>query len=278
MVDVDESSDFECRIAEEDRDFELMEQAMPCAHQPAESVLSAYHYCIAKWNVSEGMNTAYIRCKDSPTNSEPNLMTQSHVIKFEKSLPLNIVASGPSGDLYERNITMFADTAVGAENGKAACLYIGTTGAGEFSVTNTTHSENIFHDLLANTYSFNVTCRDFVGNRAETAITFASKRDYDAPTITSLRKSGSSVIMELNEPATCQYKNSTFEYGSGTPSAINSKTHSLTGLDKFYIICEDYFGNKMGGITVYPTMPKIERVKSISKTATTKTATNTTKK
>ncbi|MEK6816053.1 MAG: hypothetical protein AABY09_00430, partial [Nanoarchaeota archaeon] len=47
MVDVDEASDFGCRIAEEDRDFELMDQVMPCAHQPAESVLSAYNYCIA---------------------------------------------------------------------------------------------------------------------------------------------------------------------------------------------------------------------------------------
>ncbi|MEK6816816.1 MAG: hypothetical protein AABY09_04335, partial [Nanoarchaeota archaeon] len=100
---------------------------------------------------------------------------------------------------------------------------------------------------------------------AETIVTFASKRDYDAPMISSLRKSGTSIVMDLDEPATCQYKNDTFAYGSGTPSAVNSKSHSLSGQDKYHIICEDMFGNRMGGVNLYPTMPKIEKVKALGK-------------
>jgi len=269
-VFVDEVSEFDCKIAKEDRDFDLMEQDMSCAQTPPESLQSSYSYCAAKANVTEGLNTFYIRCKDSEENSNTN----SYIINFEKTQPLLITASGPSGDIYDRNITMFVELTQGADSGKAVCLFDSEQVSGTFGINNVSKNEMVFSDLSADTFTFDIRCKDYVNNIALTEISFTSKRDYDAPEITSLRKAGTAIIVELNEPATCEYSNSTFEKGYGQVSAVNSYIHPLSGKESYYLICEDIFSNILSGITIYPNIPKIEKFKSITQTTITETPSN----
>jgi hypothetical protein len=273
QVYVDESSEFDCRLSEEDQDYELMQYEMPCAQNPTESLYSSYNYCVAKVNVTEGTNTYYVRCKDNPVNSEPNTMTESYVVQFEKTEPLEIVSKGPSGELYDKNITMFVQVAKGVD-GTAVCTYDSEMVAGMFGVNNVSKNENVFTDLPPGEYYFEIRCRDAVGNVVTTNINFTSIRDYDAPVVEYIKKSGSDVVVGLNEPATCEYKNDTFVYGTGKTSAINSDVHSLSGEQAYVLICQDIFDNQMQPVRIVPELPRIKVVKKSVLPAVTKTPEN----
>ncbi|RME55051.1 hypothetical protein D6777_01725 [Candidatus Woesearchaeota archaeon] len=260
MVYVDEVSEFDCKISTHDQDYELMETEMGCAQNPPESLYSSYNYCAALVNVSEGANTYYIRCQDHPVNSEPNTNTESYVVQFEKTPPLEIIAKGPSGELYDKNITMFVQVSGGAD-GTASCTYDSDKVSGAFGVTNTSKNENVFTDLPPGQYNFNIRCTDYVENVALTEINFTSIRDYDAPFVTSLKKSGDNIIVKLNEPATCEYMNSSFVFGQGKTSAINSDIHSLSGEGSYTLICKDLFDNIMNPVNIVPYLPRIKVVK-----------------
>ncbi|MEA3378460.1 MAG: hypothetical protein U9Q69_02355 [Nanoarchaeota archaeon] len=259
-VYVDEDSEFSCRLEKEDRDYELMTTDMACTEPSAESFFADYEICAAKFNVSEGTNTVYIRCQDNPSDWESNTNTESYVVAFEKTTPLVITAFGPSGELYEKDITLFVETTGGADNGRAICYFDSNIGAGQFGTTNASYSENVLVDMLAGSYEFNVTCMDFVGNKDNAIISFSSERDLDAPEIKNIYKQGNTIYLELNEPATCEYKNESFFFGSGTVTSINVKKHLFAGQEIYHVLCKDIFDNIMQEIILHLKLPKIEKV------------------
>lgn len=253
---VDEVSQFGCKYSIQDKDYELMENNATCLAAAAEGIFAEYPICAANLTiVGEEPNTFYFRCKDKPARMQgdaedppQNVNEGSYIYTVTRSKPLKITQTSPQGQtIYARDATLQARTAEGANNGIARCYYEGSGYTAEFFKTNQSdgiHEQN-FVGLPKGFYNFNVTCFDSVSNAASDNINFTIDVDLDAPIVTGIYGSGSSVNVQFNEPATCEYKNESFAYGNGIKSGTLQILHSFLGLPKYHIMCEDSFQNRL---------------------------------
>ena len=258
---VDESSQFSCKYSNQDKDYTLMESNTTCAAAPAESILSSYALCADNLTiVGEEPNVFYFRCADRPVNAqgqaqEPNINGGSYIYTVTKSKPLKITQASPQGQtLYSKEATMQAKTAEGSESGLATCYYEGSGYTSEFFKTNQTDGihEQKFLGLPRGFYNFAVTCYDSVRNEAKDNINFTIDVDEVAPVITGLYNSGSSTIINFNEPATCEYANQTFIFGQGIKAGTLQLQQTLSGLQSYHVICEDSFNNRILETVIIP--------------------------
>lgn len=258
---VDEVSQFTCKYSTQDKDYNLMEKNATCAAAPVGGVFSGYSVCFANLSITgEEPNTYYFRCADAPVNAageklDSNVNSGSFIFTATKSKPLKITQASPQGQtIYSREVTMQVKTAEGAENGIAVCYYEVPGFTAQFFTTNQTSGihEQKFIGLPRGFYNFVTSCFDYVGNAAYDNINFTIDVDLDAPIITGLYTSGSSVTLNFNEATTCQYFNSTFNYGQGKLAGTGQMQHTLSGLEKYYVICEDAFNNRMQEAVIVP--------------------------
>jgi len=236
----------ECRWDVQDTGYEFMKYGMLCKPFPEKGMAINYvPECLTLFNLTEGENTYYIRCKDGANNTN----AESTEYRLFKSRPLLITQTSPSGTIYSKDVALQLMTADGAEGGKAVCF----TPRFVFFETNSTIHSQPLTNLESGDYSFNVMCADIAENFATANINFTVAVDEEPPVISSLHYFDSQLTVELNEIADCQYSSEEFAYGEGKdmlPAQSTSHTAGRDG-DVYYIICKDIFGNVMPVIKIY---------------------------
>ena len=228
---VDDVSPFRCKMSKQDVDFLLMDTNVSCAAHSAESMFAGYGMCAVNLNLTQGANTFYIRCKDQPiSGNDPNTMDESYVYTVTQSEPLliNNVLPAAGTITYLRNVTMQVVTEKGVSGGKAICSYDGRSTAillpmmGEFSRTNSAEHVQEFSGLPRGSYNFQIDCYDEAGNEASATTNFSVEADMAYPNVIAMYKDAAGLHITLDEPASCEYSNSRFTYGTGTTASTDS--------------------------------------------------------
>lgn len=174
-------------------------------------------------------------------------------------MPLNLntqtqPAPNGLGEIYTNNITLYAVTSNGAENGKAICAFSLPNASNSIDFVNTNsnvHTQPLV--LEKNNYSFDIRCNDIAGNTASQILNFIITADLIPSILRYLYSDSTNLYIILDEDSTCQYSLSSFIYGKGTDMTGNkSKEHSLPiSGKKYYINCIDIYNNPMPEIIVY---------------------------
>jgi hypothetical protein len=224
----------DCRWSNLDTEYSLMENYFLCSGVPSSASPYFENECTTLLNVTEGTNGYYIACMDGAGNAN----TENYYFSLQSTVSLNLDYVSPNGEtIYLDSVTMQAQTSAGAENGKAVCSYNGI----EFFETNSAVHKQVLENLVAGSYSYNINCVDAAGNINQSVISFNIEVDIDEPEIVNLYRTESTVYYTLDEDAECEVYFEDFEFGSGTDVTGNSFT--LTGVDEYYLKCQDIFGN-----------------------------------
>ncbi len=233
----------ECKYSNVNEDITQMQNSMSCYYSANNLFMSKYK-CTANLPIQKGENNYYFKCKDNNgnTNSDP------FSINLIGTDPLNITETEPTGELFYSDVTLKVITEGGAEQGKASCSYNSIT----FLNTNSSqHTQQL--NLTKNNYNFNIFCEDIAGNTAEDKISFTVTRDETFSEVYHIYKDPSSIYVVLDEPTTCKYSEEEFEYEDGIEMTGQDKEHSMSlGLEQYYVVCKDVFGNFMPTIKIYP--------------------------
>lgn len=247
-----------CKWDQQDKIYEQMSNLSICQDEYNTDALytNSYECLTVLTNIKPNQNNNYyFRCKDLSNNTNQ----QSYVLTLKGTLPLNLDAqTKPTpnglGEIYTNNITLYAVTSNGAENGKATCLFSlpNAPNAIQFVNTNSNvHTQPLI--LEKNNYSFDIRCYDIADNNASKILNFKITADLTTSILRYLYTDATNLYIILDEESTCQYSLNSFTYGSGTDmSGNNTKEHSLviTG-KKYYINCKDIYNNPMPEIIVY---------------------------
>ncbi|MFH0936346.1 MAG: hypothetical protein V1815_01550, partial [Candidatus Woesearchaeota archaeon] len=247
-----------CKLDKLDKTYEQMSNISICQDQYVDNSLYTGSYeCLT---VLEGIkpnqdNNYYIRCKDVSNNTNQ----QSYVLTLKGTTPLNLAAQtqpNPNslGEIYTNNITLYATTSNGAENGKAICSFSLPNAPNSIEFVNT--NSNIHTQPLVlekNNYSFDIRCNDIAGNNVAQILNFKITSDTTSSILKYLYTDSTNLYIILDELSTCQYSSDSFNYGSGTfMFGNNTKEHSLLiSGKKYYINCLDIYNNPMQQFIVY---------------------------
>lgn len=199
--------------------------------------------------IEEGKSKSYfIKCRDIAGNINQQSYLWPNGYILSGSLPLQIVQTAPSGNLYFNDIKLYAKTSGGAEGGKAVCSYQDSSfmpGSVKFSQTGgSEHYQN--QKLNMGNYNYFVRCNDVAGNEANTTISFQVTSDTDAPVIMQVYFDADKIYMVTNEDSSCEWGKEIFGFGQGKDmETADGKTHSFSADDgvKYFVRCADSFGN-----------------------------------
>ncbi|MBI2499387.1 PT domain-containing protein [Candidatus Woesearchaeota archaeon] len=211
-------------------------------------------------------NVYYFRCKDKENNKN----TQGYPYTLISSTKLEIVNKSPSGELETgNNLVLSVTTSKGAESGRAICGYSDKQNVelpnmpAFVNTLSNTHTQPL-SPLNEGTYRFYVVCQDKAGNVAidttttenskKGLIEFTIKADRDYPKLVSVYKEAGTLHITTDEPSSCQYSDSDFNFGSGSDmSNPISESHDAALINQIYIIkCNDEFGITSPGYIIYP--------------------------
>ena len=151
--------------------------------------------------------------------------------------PLSLDRVWPNGTIYIPEVILYAETSVGAENGKAICNYGGIP---FFNTEANVHTQSL-QGLPGGNYVYDIVCMDVAGNQDTSQISFTIEVDDDAPQLTGLYVQEGIVVYDIDESASCQFYFEEFTYGAGT--AV-SGSFGITDLTTYYLTCQDTFGNE----------------------------------
>ncbi len=224
----------DCRWSSLDTEYSLMENYFLCSGIP--SSVSPYfeNECVGILNVTEGTNGYYIACIDGAGNAN----TENYYFSLQSTVPMNIDYVSPNGEtIYLDTVTMQVQTSSGAENGKAVCSYDGI----EFFESNTSLHKQVLENLVAGSYAYGISCMDVAGNVNESMISFVIDIDVSEPEIILVYNTESTVYYTLDEDATCEVYYEDFSFGAGTD--VTGGSFTLTGVEEYYLKCQDIFGN-----------------------------------
>ncbi|MDP3919178.1 MAG: hypothetical protein Q8Q35_04740 [Nanoarchaeota archaeon] len=223
-----------CKYDSIDADYTLMDGYFACSGIPSSASALFDNECTAALNVTLGTNLYYFACEDAAGN----INSENYEFSLIGTEPLNIDRVAPNGTLYYDSTSLYVETSVGAENGKAVCSYNNI----EFFNTNAAVSTQPLQDLSAGDYDYDIECVDAGGNVNSTSISFTVEVDTDLPELTGLYITGDNVYYTLDEDTTCEYYYEEFDYGDGTSI---SGTFPLGGLETYYLACQDTFENEV---------------------------------
>jgi len=215
--------------------------------------------CYTTLNITtKGVNTYYFRCQDRSEFNNQN--QQSYAFHLTSTEELLITSQSPEGTLLDTvSPTLSITTEGGAESGKAACYYSDDKTRDvrlwpEFYETGTTIHSQPLMSLAQGEHNYYVSCRDAAMNEANTTITFKIDKDVKPPKLEYIYVDKVVLHLLLDEPSTCEYNNSTFNYGEGVKMQGAGTTHNTApvGAQYYYINCEDNYKNHWGNpIIVY---------------------------
>lgn len=239
----------ECKWSLTDQKYDTMENVTSCSDSPTNALGYDTYPCYTLLYLEKGLNTYYFRCEDKSENKNQN--QQSYVYHLTSTDELEITSQGPEGTLYETTSpTLTVTTAGGAENGVATCYFsadetIDISLWPEFYNTDSTsHSQDLLN-LAQGEHNYYVLCKDIAPNEAETTITFTIDKDTIAPEIEYIYIDNVALHVVLDEIATCEHANATFNYGEGTVMQGAGTTHHTVSVGEkyYYINCEDVYEN-----------------------------------
>ncbi|MBM3199581.1 hypothetical protein FJZ53_01500 [Candidatus Woesearchaeota archaeon] len=246
----------ECRYDTADKEFDLMGGKFDCQMSPlsVNTVMHGLYECKTTLDMTNITKYEwYMRCKDAAGNKNK----ESSKFSLLPTDPLQIISIGPTGTFFEKEVTLKVATAEGAENGKAVCGYSNTddlyTNMVAFFKTGEAYHEQVLAPGVGD-FTYYVKCMDKAGNLASANTTFTVDVDLEGPKIVFIYVTPSNYLhMEMDEPSTCEYSNSTFLFGTGNSmTGAGTNVHELSIAEKMYsIVCEDTYKNE-AKFTVYP--------------------------
>jgi hypothetical protein len=224
----------DCKWSQVDQSYELMENAFLCSGIPSSATSLFDNECTYNLPVNATLpNYYYFACQDGAGNSN----AENYGFTLQGTQPLLIDYVAPNGTIYYDYTELITQTSAGAKDGTAYCSY---NGVGFYTTNKSSHNQPL-QDLSAGLYNYYIECQDVAGNVANSSIEFTIEVDSTPPEISSLYLSGDSVHYTLNEQATCEALYEEFVYGEGI---VSSGTFAVTELTKYYLICQDIFGNE----------------------------------
>jgi len=242
----------ECSWDTADTDYDLMINEMECVDSGYQSSSQYYgtYPCTGILNsISEDeINYFYFRCTDQSKNA--NEESYKYSTKSSEDT-LSIISFEPEGTIANNTITLEATTDGGADDGKAVCKF--STDTNDYSLmtelltTNSTKHEQEL-TLFPGEYTLYLTCQDIAGNQNSTSNEITMEYDESAPTITQfyIDEAFYSLVIQTDEPTTCEYATDSFTFGEGTQMTGTMTTEHETSIGQllYYLICEDTYGNQ----------------------------------
>ncbi|MBI2452486.1 hypothetical protein HYV50_05450 [Candidatus Pacearchaeota archaeon] len=254
----------ECKWSRQDKAYDVMENTMNCATGTLQFNADLNYVCSGELTGIKNRenNNFYFRCKDQPgkPESQRNVMTTSFPLTLRGTQELIITKVGPNatiqGSTSVVTVNLTAETAFGAEDGKATC-YIDDEINGDFRLAMQGEKTNRHDqplDLVAGTYTFYFKCVDAGANLAEDSTTFTVVSDFQAPKIVRVFRDGQTLKIITDEKARCSYSTTscTYNFEDGTAMTYeNVADKNVHYADwsrdvTYYIKCEDLQGNKPG--------------------------------
>ncbi|MEA3329430.1 MAG: hypothetical protein U9Q06_01680 [Nanoarchaeota archaeon] len=242
--------------------YSALENSMEC-EQEADAGGALGYSCTADLPTVAEENKFYILCRDQPwlgESEERNYGAKEGGVyeyvlkKTENKLEIEYIK--PSGTFVEGtepiNINLEVKTKGGVEEGKAVCEYdFGEDFSDRFLETGSDIHKHFLTNMVAGDYTFEVSCKDGVGNVAVGKSSFKLELDVWNPEITRVYHSSGDLVIITNEDATCYYGvDETLECGFETDETTmmgegSSRIHNLEwNPDKIhYIKCKDIWGN-----------------------------------
>ncbi|MBM3199583.1 hypothetical protein FJZ53_01510 [Candidatus Woesearchaeota archaeon] len=240
-----------CKWSFTDLKYNDMENVFYCQDEPTNALNYETYPCYTILNITaKGTNTYYFRCED--TSEFKNQNQQGYEFHLVNTEELKIVSKSPGGTLYNiSEATLSVITQGGAEDGNAKCYYSDDPSRDftlwpEFYETGTTiHSQPLI-GLDKGDVFYNVKCLDKASNEASATITFKLDQDLKPPELDFIYVDSVALHIVLNEPANCEYSNSTFAYGTGdkmSGGGTNHNTVSSSDATYYYVNCADIYNN-----------------------------------
>jgi hypothetical protein len=242
----------QCRWDTADTAYDVMQNEMECAqsgYQSSSEYYGTYPCTGTLDSVSEDeINYFYFRCMDNSGNT--NEESYKYSTKASEDT-LSITSFSPEGAIANSSVTIEATTEGGADDGRAICKF--STDSGDYSLmtefltTNSTKHEQEL-SLFPGEYTLYLTCQDLAGNQNSTSNEITMEYDESAPTISQfyIDEAFYSLVIQTDEPTTCEYASESFTFGEGTQMTGTLTTDHETSVGQllYYVICEDEYGNQ----------------------------------
>ncbi|MFH1802663.1 MAG: hypothetical protein ABH864_04390 [archaeon] len=244
-----------CRWSRRDQAYSNMENEMDCATETYNVNADLNYVCAADLTGIENReeNWFYFRCVDM----EGNVMPTSYPLMLRGTEELVIAAVGPTGEFTGSTsvipVTLTAETAHGADEGKAKCRISNNPDEGFVLMDFTDdYKHNQSLDLSAGAYTYYFECFDDGGNLATANTTFTVSVDTVDPLVTRVLRDGDVLKVITSEEAKCYYSTTNCNYNveDSTPMLYEDATkrdvHTAewTEAVTYYIKCEDFQGNQ----------------------------------
>jgi hypothetical protein len=208
-------------------------------------------------NVSNGTHTYYVICKDNASGGVSDALK----VEFKVDLSQDPANAPAVESVTATNQTTNSPTLGVTTDRKSTCQYkegsTFTYGAGTSMTTSDNYSHSVSLTSLADgSHTFYVVCKDNNTGAVSSAkqITTSLNRSGntgEAPVITNTTDTyqtvgNPTISITTTRAATCQYKDSSFSYGSGTQFQVDGATvHSAQlsnasdGQYTYYAVCKD---------------------------------------
>lgn len=251
----------QCKWSTIDKNYDSMENIFVCDTETYkdQTFYNLYQCAVGLTNIKSSVeNNFYFKCQDSAGN----INQESYKFSLRRSSPLTLsISTVPKiegNKLPSQSFEIKTATAGGSEDGKAHCRFSqGTltnydTMIDFFSTDSTQHSQQL--QLREGSYQLNVICRDDALNEVTQKLQFKIEEDKIPPKLTQVYKQAGTVFFTVDELAKCEYSESTFTYGNGTPlSQTYMKNFAIQKPAKeYWVACQDVYENTLGPIHVVP--------------------------
>ena len=251
----------QCKWSTTDKSYDTMENLFVCSTDVYEdqTFYNLYECGTFLSPIAQGKeSTFYFKCKDN----SGNINQESYIFSVRRSAPLTLAVSTTpkleGNKLPSQSFKIEALTAAGSEDGNSQCRFSQGTITNYDSMIDFFETGSNKHiqelQLKEGKYQLNIACRDSALNEVKQKLQFTVEEDKTPPKLTQVYKQAGTVYFNLNELAKCEYAESTFTYGLGTPL-------SSTYLDSFaiqqpakeyWIACQDIYENTLGPLHIVP--------------------------
>lgn len=220
--------------------------------------------CSTNFDLIDGENKFYIKCKDQPwfagteNESKRNINTEDFVYSvFVSEKNLTITSIEPKGEIQKGFAPAVVDLVVktdgGSDYGASICKFDLDLNSCDsprslfYDTGGITH-KNVFNQIMGGYWRVCVKCEDVAGNTASAKTEFEVKLDTSAPIITRSYIRGNQVQLYTDENAKCYYDLERCNYQLENATAISfsySQQHSFNAEfgQTYYIKCKDIWEN-----------------------------------
>jgi hypothetical protein len=243
----------QCKWSTLDRTYGDMENTMTCATDATKFSAKMLYDCkTSLTGIKDRVNNDfYFRCNGT-YNGIAN--PSSYLFRLKGTEPLVITKVGPNETIKDSTepikVTLTAETASGADNGKSICSYM-KVGSEEdyiafYNTNSYTHSQEL--NVYGGDYNYSIRCVDAGGNADTKFTNFKVEIDKTPPAVVRAFHDGNDLKIITNEEAECVYDISSCKYyfEDGIKMTDDEKEHVVAWdtYNEFHIKCMDKYGNR----------------------------------